>query len=49
MTEQKQNHPAYIVLRDWTKTNKGNSPVVAEKKEVYHDRKRKNYSGKQGL
>lgn len=27
------DHPIHIVLRDWTKTNKGNKPVVAEKRE----------------
>ena len=47
MTEQK--HPVHIVLRDWTKARKANSPIVAEKKEVYHDQNRKNNSSKQGL
>lgn len=28
--KEKENHPVFIVLRDWTKTNKGNKPVVAE-------------------
>ncbi len=31
--KEKENHPVFIVLRDWTKTNKGNNPVVAEKRE----------------
>lgn len=43
------DHPVTVILRDWTKTNKANSLVIAEKKEVYHDHRRKNYHGKQGL
>lgn len=30
---KKNNHPVYVVLRDWTKVRKANNPVVAEKKE----------------
>ena len=42
----KQNYTVRIILRDWTKTNKANSPVIAERKETYHDHRRKNHSGK---
>lgn len=41
MAEQK--HEVHIVLRDWTKTKKANSPVIAERKETYHDQNRKNH------
>lgn len=27
---KKEKHEVRIVLRDWTKTNKGNKPIVAE-------------------
>lgn len=27
---EKKEHPVFVVLRDWTKTNKGNKPIVAE-------------------
>ena len=37
------DHPVTIILRDWTKTNKANSPVIAERKETYHDQNRKDY------
>lgn len=40
------DHPVTVILRNWTKTNKANSPVIAERKETYHDYKRKNHSGK---
>ena len=40
------DHPVTIILRNWTKTNKANSPVITEKKEAYHDHKRENHSGK---
>lgn len=38
-------HPVRIVLRDWSKAKKTNAPVIAEKKEVYHDQTRENYHG----
>ena len=37
------DHPVTIILRDWTKTNKANSPVIAERKETYYDQNRKDY------
>lgn len=46
MSKANESHLVRIVLRDWTKTNKANSPVIAERKETYHDYKRKNHSGK---
>ncbi len=30
MKKENNPHPVRIVLRDWTKTNKGNKPIVAE-------------------
>lgn len=33
MSMKKNDHPVYIVLRDWSKVRKTNNPVVAEKKE----------------
>lgn len=30
---KKNDHPVYVVLRDWTKVRKINNPVVAEKRE----------------
>lgn len=42
---EKQKHEVRIVLRDWSKTKKANAPV-AEKKEVYHDKRSPYHSGK---
>lgn len=39
-------HPVTVILRNWSKIKKGNRPVIAEKKEVYHDQNRKDYHGK---
>lgn len=36
-------HPVSTILRNWTKNKKANSPVVAERKEVYHDQTGKNH------
>jgi len=39
------DHPVTVILRDWSKTKKANSPVIAERKETYHDQNRENYHG----
>lgn len=49
MNKANNSHPVRIILRDWSKAKKGNRPVIAEKKEVYHDQRRENNSSNQGL
>ena len=43
MKKANKEHPVYVSLRDWSKVRKANSPVIAERKEAYHDQNRKDY------
>ncbi len=48
MSKTNNPHPVTVILRDWSKAKKGNAPV-AEKKEVYHDKNRKDHSSNSQL